>query len=708
METISQKRTSDLSAFAMTLDEWDELLPMVRYFEAERALEEAAFDAGVIVKEGQHVNGPKVNMARRRFQKGTLFLRNGKRGKVWVARWLEDVIESGRVRRVYRSEVLGTTAEYPTAKLARRELQARLSTVNDPSYRARPTATFAEFAIRWKSSVLVQHKPSTQATMRSHVSKYLVPAFGATMLRDIRPESVQHFFSTLKVSPKTAPNIFVTLSLMFKSARAWRYVAHDPTEGVILPKRHKTRRLFFTVEEAQHILSTGDFCVWPKVGVRAIVIEAKPYRTFYWLAVETGLRAGELCGLRIDDLDLTDGLLHVRQSVWRGKVQSPKTENAHRVVELSPQLAAHLKVNVSKWRPNDKRLLFATRNGTPWDANLLVKRKLRPLLQSLGINGGGLHSFRHANAAMLDKLNVPLKVRQERLGHTDSRLTLDVYTHTDKADRRSAAVELGRILHPNSPKLQEKGPIHRDKEQARRKLLDIFGGEYDVSYEDLDDDQKAEVDAFNLSEMLTEALAVGENVDYREVSFILGRLSALQKPELIPIVTRNLERLYPVAEAIASFFKGFSDLDDATRREISSALLAPILDAHNLKPSEYYCMWVLNVFEHQREWNCSEELLKIFRETSSDGIRRFAALALATSGTRAQAVAVKEYPAAGSSLTRTALLLATCKLGKDERKYLRRGLNETMPNHKTTRNASGEKYPPFHPAPFSLVVFAIL
>jgi integrase len=459
METPSQHTTIDFSSLEMTIEEFDQLQPMMRYFDAQLALEEAAFDAGVIVEsQGQHVNGPKVNMARRRFQKGTLFLRNGKRGKVWVARWLEDVIENGGERRVYRSEVLGTSAEYPTAKLARRELQSRLSTVNDPSYRARPTATFAEFSIRWKTSVLTQHKPSTQATMRSHVGKYLVPAFGSAMLRDIQPESVQGFFSALKVSPKTARNIFVTLSLMFKSARVWRYVAHDPTEGVILPKRHKTRRFFFTVEQTQRILSTGDFCVFPKLSARPVVIEAQPYRTFYWLAVETGLRAGELCGLQIEDVDFENGLLHVRQSVWRGKIQTPKTENAHRVVELSPQLAAHLKVNVGKWRPNEKRLLFATRNGTPWDANLLVKRKLRPLLQSLGISGGGLHSFRHANAAMLDKLNVPLKVRQERLGHSDSRLTLDVYTHTDNADRRRAALELGRILHPNSPDSEEKGP----------------------------------------------------------------------------------------------------------------------------------------------------------------------------------------------------------------------------------------------------------
>jgi hypothetical protein len=99
--------------------------------------------------------------------------------------------------------------------------------------------------------------------------------------------------------------------------------------------------------------------------------------------------------------------------------------------------------------------------------------------------------------------------------------------------------------------------LHSEKEFNRRALLDIFGDNpYEItSYEDLDDDQKAELDAFNLSGMLTDALAEDQNVDYREVAFILGRLSALQKPELIPIVLGNLERLYPVADAVAVFFK---------------------------------------------------------------------------------------------------------------------------------------------------------
>jgi len=210
---------------------------------------------------------------------------------------------------------------------------------------------------------------------------------------------------------------------------------------VKLPKPSKSRRFFFTIEETQGILAAAD----------------EPYRTFYWLAAETGMRAGELCGLRVDDLDLQRGLVRVRQSVWRGKLQEPKTENAVRTFALSPQLVAHLVEYLRTWRPNPLGLLFATRNGTPWDANLVVKRKLRPLLRSLGIEGGGLHAFRHGNSSIMDRLGVPLKVRQQRLGHSDPRLTLGTYTHVASEDDVRIATQLGEILDPNGPKNETAG-----------------------------------------------------------------------------------------------------------------------------------------------------------------------------------------------------------------------------------------------------------
>ena len=290
--------------------------------------------------------------------------------------------------------------------------------------------------------MVIQHKPSTQANLRSHLRKYVTPFVGRLAVRDVRPETVQQFISGIKANPKTVRNIYVTLQMLWKSARAWQYVAHDALDGVVLPKRRKPRRFFFTQEEVSRILGTAE----------------EPYRTFYWLAAELGLRAGEICGLRLEDLDLEVGQVHVRQSAWRGKLQEPKTENATRSFAISPNLIEHLRRFIQKWRPNPSGLLFASRNGTPWDQNLLVKRKLHPLLEKLNIQRCGLHAFRHFAASMMDRLNTPLKLRQQRLGHSDAEMTLGVYSHVAREDDLRIAAQLGEILDPSGPFQKGKGP----------------------------------------------------------------------------------------------------------------------------------------------------------------------------------------------------------------------------------------------------------
>ena len=402
------------------------------------------FNCVTLPARGQRIGERGGSLARRRYQNGRVILRG--KSPVWVGRWREDEIENDKVRRFERSEVLGSPSRkvaerkripyLPTQRVAQRELDKRIEVVNDPRYRARPTSTFAEFVSRWELKVLSQHKPSTQITLRSHLRKHLLPFFGRMQLRDIGPEEVQCFISSVKVSPKTKKNIFATFQMIWKSARNWNYVAHDATSGVALPKRSRVVRRFFSLAEVQRILEAAP----------------EPYRTFYWLAVETGMRAGELCGLRICDIDFHGSGLSVCQSAWRGKIQSPKSESAVRCFALSPRLLAHLAEHCKKWRPNEKGLLFATRNGTPWDANLLVKRKLYPLLDSLGIERGGLHAFRHTNSTLMDQLGAPFKVRQQRLGHSDVTLTLNAYTHVVREDDMRLAEQLDGILRPNAPK----------------------------------------------------------------------------------------------------------------------------------------------------------------------------------------------------------------------------------------------------------------
>lgn len=113
--------------------------------------------------------------------------------------------------------------------------------------------------------VLIQHKPSTQVTIRSHLRKHLVPFFGRLQMREIGPEEVQRFVSSVRRSAKTVKNLFATMQMLWKSARAWSYVAHDAVSDVVLPKRHRVAQRFFSVEEVQRILAAA----------------SEPYHTFY-------------------------------------------------------------------------------------------------------------------------------------------------------------------------------------------------------------------------------------------------------------------------------------------------------------------------------------------------------------------------------------------------------------------------------------------
>jgi len=114
-------------------------------------------------------------------------------------------------------------------------------------------------------------------------------------------------------------------------------------------------------------------------------------------------------------------------------------------------------------------------------------------------------------------------------------------------------------------------------------------------------------------------------------------------------------------------------MDSETKTQAATAILNPILN-NSKYASEYYSIWILSIFASSPVWDHAENLLKVFRETRSDAVRRYAALALWGSGNRSHVIHVKQYLQSASSLSRTALMLATVKMGPDERKYLRHSL----------------------------------
>src|SRR5581483_11802954 len=239
---------------------------------------------------------------------------------------------------------------------------------------------------------------------------------------------LQSFIAASTGSPKTVRNGIATMRMIWNSARAWGYVTGDPFDGLVLPVR------VFNENEARRIIEAAD----------------EPYKTLFWLAAETGMRAGEIAGLRWEDIESNIRLVRVRQSVWSGKAQTPKTTSASRVCAISERLANRLaELYREREGSSPVRLVFETRRGTPIDPALVVKRKLHRICDRLGIERGGFHAFRHFNASAMDRFGVPMKVRQERLGHSDPRLTLRVYTHTASEDDKKIAAQLASVLRPD-------------------------------------------------------------------------------------------------------------------------------------------------------------------------------------------------------------------------------------------------------------------
>ena len=389
-------------------------------------------------------------MARTRYQKGSVLLR-GKSPGVWVGRWREDVVNgAGETRRTRRSQVLGTKAELPTQRLAQRRLDLILARINAPAYRPGRMATVEEFAERWVAMVLVNHKPSSQRVAKIHLRRFILPRLGRLRLDQLSVEVQQGFVTWLAngaarsgratLSRKYTLNVMATLWSMLRTAAAWQYVC-EPVRGAALslPQEDVRRPArYFTADEARRILAAAG-------GVE---------RVLYTVALLTGMRAGELLGLQRGDLDFERRVIHIRRSVWRRRVQTPKSRHSMRPVPMPEALAAVLQEHLTKQAPNSEGWLFANRKGKPMDAEHVVDRRLHPLLDALGMARCGLHAFRHTHCSLLVDAGVPVKVVQEQMRHGDVRTTMEVYAHAAVHAQRGAVEKVAAVLAPNGPEAE--------------------------------------------------------------------------------------------------------------------------------------------------------------------------------------------------------------------------------------------------------------
>ena len=375
-------------------------------------------------------------MARRRFQTGQLY-KKGRRRKVWIARWREDVLRpDGTIGRVRRGILLGSVAELPTRRDAQLKLDERLLPINQGIGRPESTIAFGSFVEQqWKVLVLPTFKRTTQHGYQAVLRVHVLPAWRETALRDIDRLSIQQWVADrlrCGIGWQSVRNGWVLLSSILETAVEYGYLQVNPARGVKFPQK--------ALKKKPAIIAGQDF-------VKLLRHVDEPYRTMVSLIAATGLRIGELLALRWSALDLSVGTLAVRESVFEGKFQAPKTQRALRTIPLGPHAVKALSDHRSRAARNgDDDLVFGNRTGGALRESKLLKKALQPAAQAAGLGRVTWHQFRHIHSSLLNDLNVPVKIAQEQLGHASISTTLNIYTHAVDASHRKAIEAVEREL----------------------------------------------------------------------------------------------------------------------------------------------------------------------------------------------------------------------------------------------------------------------
>lgn len=340
---------------------------------------------------------------------------------MWHGRYYEDV--PGQVARVRKSVAIGMRKEM-TKPEAKRKLQLMLSEmgVNTSSHLERslkPVQTFTEYADWWEKNIQPMHQPSSQNSSHYILKKHLRSRFGSLSIDAIDQDMVQEWIAELqkegKLKPRSIKNVWKVFRLVLGKQRVKDWT-------IRLPKNPKKEQRWFTQEEMARIIDAA----WGQ------------YKCLFRLANATGMRSGELFGLKVEDLDLENSIVHVRRSAWKHLEVSPKSDAGYRDVDIDADTVQALKQHLGDRKAG---LVFPSRNGTPLVNRNVNVDVLRVICKRLQIPIGGMHAIRHGRISLLQQKGVPGDLIIKWVGHTSLKIT-SIYTHFDEDFRKRTVASL--------------------------------------------------------------------------------------------------------------------------------------------------------------------------------------------------------------------------------------------------------------------------
>jgi len=300
--------------------------------------------------------------------------------------------------------------------------------------------SFADAVDKWRAAIAPNLSPATVRQRESHFRAHILPRFKHLGLHEIGVHELQSFATELRqsVSRNTTIGVLCTVFGVLEYAERCKMKVSGVKPGDIEygSRTDEYEAPFFTREQAIDI----------------ITLAREPFKTLFTLAWSTGMRAGELMALTVNDLNFTNKTIRINKAADDNTriVRQPKTKCSNTSLPMPSSLEPVLRNYLMHWKPNPSGFLFATRDGSrPRSRDNVVRAGLKPILKKLGIpsNDVGLHAFRHGLATQLCEASVPITVLKNQMRHSNVATTLRIYTHAIPQSQRDA-MEVAAKLQP--------------------------------------------------------------------------------------------------------------------------------------------------------------------------------------------------------------------------------------------------------------------
>ncbi|WP_333595160.1 site-specific integrase [Anaerospora hongkongensis] len=334
------------------------------------------------------------------------------------------------------------------AKLDKYKADVLLDVYVEPS-----AMTLSEWVKHWLSTYKKPSlRPTTFNTYRTLLKAHITAKLGDKKLQEVSTDDLQRLVVDMNVSPRTLKDIFAILKSCLAKAIEKNYIRVNPVNGIELPKVGKKERAVLSIEQSIEFRENEKN-------------KKHPLYAAFMLQLLTGIRRGEVLGLRVQDIDFKNNLIHIWQNAVsvQGQgvvIQLPKTKASIRSIPMTKELRTILENH--KQIPNKLKLFFCSEKGTP-----IIPRNYQRTFETIfakDYEGITLHSLRRTFATHMCANGVDMSTTAKIMGHTDIRMIAEIYNQP-QFDTLLAAMQKYEIALQN-PQNTETEPTDEDTEKS--------------------------------------------------------------------------------------------------------------------------------------------------------------------------------------------------------------------------------------------------